>query len=77
MLNEKLNICLIQEIVKKTNLLLVMKETILVLEDEFKKQNIKVKFDIKPEINISISFNELKIFFFKYFKKLFRTNYIK
>lgn len=53
---------------EKTNLLLVMKETILVLEDEFKKQNIKVKFDIKPEINISISFNELKSIFLNILK---------
>lgn len=45
---------------EKTNLLSIVSESIFSLKDEFKTYDMKVKFDIKPEINMSIPFNELK-----------------
>lgn len=45
---------------EKTNLLSVVSESIFSLKDELDKSGIKVKFDIKPEIYTTISFNEIK-----------------
>lgn len=45
---------------EKTNLLSVVSDSIFTLKEDFKAHNIKVRFDIKPEINMMISFNELK-----------------
>jgi PAS domain S-box-containing protein len=45
---------------EKTNLLSVVSEVIFNLKEELEKNGIKVKFDIKPEIYTTISFNEMK-----------------
>ena len=53
---------------EKNNLLSVIKSSINILNDEFKKHNIKVKFDIKEEINMLIPHNELKNIIVNIFK---------
>lgn len=53
---------------EKNNLLYVVKSSIDSLNDEFKKHNIKVKFDINAEINMLIPYNELKNIIVNIFK---------
>jgi aerotaxis receptor len=53
---------------EKTNLVSIVQESIFTLKDELFKNNIKVKYDIKPEINISIPQNELKSILLNIFK---------
>lgn len=53
---------------EKTNLLSVVFESFISLKDNFDKYNIKVKFDIKEDINILISHNELKNIIINIFK---------
>ncbi|MDZ7818031.1 MAG: PAS domain S-box protein [Aliarcobacter sp.] len=53
---------------EKNNLLSIVQESIFSLKDEFYTHNIKVKFDIKSEINMLISQSELKSILINIFK---------
>lgn len=53
---------------KKSNLIDVIKESILATQEELQANNIKIKYDLESEISTIISFNELKNIIFNMIK---------